>query len=75
MNQNMIKWIGTITTICSAIVISVSPHLSTYPAAFAGYLIGAAFWLYFAWRVNDYPLAVLNAFYLILNSFAIYTRL
>lgn len=71
----MIKWIGTITTIISSLVISISPQLSTYPAAFAGYFVGAAFWLCYALRIKDYPLGVLNCFYLLINSFAIYIRL
>ncbi len=75
MNQNLIKWIGTITTIISAAIVSISPHLATYPGAFVGYLIGAACWLFYAYKINDYPMGVLNAFYLVLNGFAIYTRL
>lgn len=75
MNHNIIKWAGTITTIASAFVVSVSPHLATYPGAFVGYVVGAGFWLWYAIRIRDYPMGVLNAFYLLLNGFAIYTRL
>lgn len=74
-HHNIIKWVGTIVTAISAILISFSPTLSQLPTTFSGYLIGALIWLFYAVRTRDWALAGLNAFYLFVNSCAVVVRL
>lgn len=75
MNQNLVKWVGTVTTIISAVLVSASPHLATKAFSFVGYVIGSSCWLVYGLKTKDFPLTVLNIFYILINAFAIWARL
>lgn len=75
MNKNnIVKWVGTILIMISAIIIAFYPKISLHWEAFVGYTFGALVWFIIAIKSKDYPLAILNIFYFIVDVYAIYIR-
>lgn len=75
MNKNnILKWIGNIVIMFSAIIIGFCPNISLHWESFLGYIIGAGMWMWLALKDKDYPLAVLNIFYVLIDVYAIYIR-
>lgn len=75
MNKNnILKWIGNIIIMFSAIIVGFFPTISLHWQSFLGYIIGAGIWTWLALKAKDSPLAFLNIFYVLIDVYAIYIR-
>jgi len=59
----VIGWIGTIASVIGAFVVASK----IYTLGYIFFLVGAACWLFVAWRNRDASLGVLNGFFLCAN--------
>lgn len=69
------KWLANICVMLSAILVSSSVALSTQPLTFIGFLVAHVLWLIAGMIMKDKPIMALNAFFIIIDMYAIIIRL
>ena len=70
-----LKWIANAFVIISAAAISFSTELAITPPIFFGFLIAHIMWVFAGIIMKDKPIITLNAFFVIIDIYAIIIRL
>lgn len=66
--MNLIKWIGTITSIIGAFTVANG----IYTIGYSMFIIGSISWLYTGIRVRDNALITLNSIFFLANIMGLY---
>jgi hypothetical protein len=69
------KWIANIGVMISAVLVSASVALSAQPLTFIGFLVAHIMWLFAGIIMKDKPIMALNAFFIVIDIYAILIRL
>jgi len=72
---NRLKWLANVCVMLSAILVSASVSLSAQPLTFIGFLVAHVMWLFAGIIMKDKPIMALNAFFIIIDIYAIGIRL
>lgn len=77
-NNKLLEWVKWFATFCvcaSAILVSFSIELSLQPHVFLGFLIAHILWTGAGIIMKDKPIIVLNAIFILIDTYAIIIRL
>ena len=73
--MDIVGYIANAFIFAAAVTVTSAPRFSLKPHIFFLFLIGHILWLGIALHRADSPLATLNAFFVLLDCYAIFVRL
>jgi hypothetical protein len=74
-SDEIIKWLGTIFIVISALLVSVRVQWSSAWWAYVGFAVGHVIWAFSAWFLQEWALFWLNIFFIFVDSYAIHIRI
>jgi len=74
MENEILKWIGTLFMSISAIQVSFSVAGSSRFQSYIGFAVGHTIWAYIAYDTNEWALFTLNAGFLLVDFYAVKIR-